>query len=90
MKETRKLSDLVSVGPATLKDFEVVGIKSVAQLALCKPQELYDKLCSRTGQQHDICALDVFSATVAQAKNPRLPIEKGQWWYWSRLRKQKL
>jgi hypothetical protein len=24
---------------------------------------------------------------VAQAKNPRLPLEQCQWWYWSRKRK---
>jgi hypothetical protein len=34
-----------------------------------------------------MCCLDVFQAAVAQAKNPKLPIDKRQWWYWSRLRK---
>jgi hypothetical protein len=24
---------------------------------------------------------------VAQARNPRLPAQKCQWWYWSRKRK---
>ncbi len=88
MKDTRDLSDLTGVGLATLKDFEVLGIKTVRQLAGCKPQELYDQLCKRTNRQHDICALDVFSAAVAQAKNPKLPPKKRQWWYWSQLRKQ--
>jgi hypothetical protein len=29
----------------------------------------------------------VFVAAVAQAKDPHLPVEQRQWWYWSRLRK---
>lgn len=83
----RRLKDLISVGPAFLRDFELVGIRSVAQLARANPRKLYEKLCKVTGQRQDICCLDVFSAVVAQARNPRLPAEKCQWWYWSRRRK---
>ena len=72
-----------------LKDFKVLGIDSVAQLARREPQELYDELCRRTKQRHDICVLDTFTAAVAQARDPHLPPEKGQWWYWSRVRKAK-
>jgi nucleotidyltransferase/DNA polymerase involved in DNA repair len=88
MKDSRKLSDLVSVGPAPLKDFTVVGIKTVRQLARSKPTALDQKLCGKTGQKHDRCALDVFTATVAQAKNPKLPLEKCHWWHRSKVRKQ--
>jgi nucleotidyltransferase/DNA polymerase involved in DNA repair len=83
----RRLGDLVSIGPAMLKDFELLGIRSVAQLARQKPQSLYEKLCRVTGKSQDICVLDVFSAAVAQARNPQLPAEECQWWYWSRKRK---
>jgi nucleotidyltransferase/DNA polymerase involved in DNA repair len=82
-----KLGDLVSIGPAMLKDFELLGIRSVAQLARQKPESLYEKLCQVTGKCQDICVLDTFSAAVAQARNPRLPAEQRQWWYWSRKRK---
>jgi hypothetical protein len=84
---SRRLEDLISVGPAFLRDFELVGIRSVPQLARANPRKLYEKLCRVTGQRHDICCLDVFSAVVAQARNPRLPAEQCQWWYWSRQRK---
>jgi hypothetical protein len=83
----RNLADLVSIGPAMLRDFELLGIRSVAQLARQKPESLYEKLCRVTGKSQDICCLDVFSAAVAQARNPRLPAEQHQWWYWSRKRK---
>jgi nucleotidyltransferase/DNA polymerase involved in DNA repair len=83
----RRLGDLVSIGPTMLKDFELLGIRSVAQLARQKPESLYEKLCQVTGKSQDICVLDTFSAAVAQARNPQLPTEQCQWWYWSRKRK---
>ena len=83
----RELKDLVSIGPAMLRDFELLGIASVAQLSKRNPEILYEKLCQITGQPQDICCLDVFRAAVAQARNPLLPLEQRQWWYWSRRRK---
>ena len=82
----RRLEDLVSVGPAIVRDFKMLGIRSVRQLARRNPEKLYEKLCELTGPL-DICCLDVFRAAVAQARDPRLPDEQCQWWYWSRRRK---
>jgi len=83
----RHLKDLVSVGPAMIRDFRLLGIHSVAQLSRRNPEKLYEQLCETTGQAQDICCLDVFRAAVAQARNPKLPAEQRQWWYWSRQRK---
>jgi hypothetical protein len=83
----RRLRDLISVGPATLRDFELLGIRGMAQLARQNPTRLYERFCEKTGKPVDICLLDVFSTAVAQARNPRLPAEQCQWWYWSRRRK---
>ncbi|HJY88081.1 MAG TPA: helix-hairpin-helix domain-containing protein [Candidatus Acidoferrales bacterium] len=85
--ETRKLGDLISIGAAMLRDFEQLGISSVAQLAREHPRRLYRRLNRSTGQRHDICVLDAFSAAIAQARNPRLEREKSEWWYWNRKRK---
>jgi hypothetical protein len=85
--QQRRIDDLVSVGSAMVRDFEMLGIRSVAQLARRNPEKLYQRLCEVTGQAQDICCLDVFRAAVAQARNPRLPLEQAQWWYWSRQRK---
>jgi len=83
----RKLADLISIGPAMLRDFEMLGIRSVGQLARQNPRRMYERLGRATGQQQDPCVLDTFCAAVAQARNPRLAAEKCQWWYWSRKRK---
>lgn len=84
---TRRLQDLFSVGPATVRDLARLGIHTVPQLAACDAQELYDRLCAVTGVRHDPCCHDVFAAAVAQARDPRLPRELCWWWTWSRIRK---
>lgn len=86
-REERQLQDLISVGPAMLGGFERLGIRSVSQLAQQNPSTLYEKLCRAKGERIDICCLDLLNAAVAQARNPMLPAEKCQWWYWSRRRK---
>jgi nucleotidyltransferase/DNA polymerase involved in DNA repair len=82
-----QLGDLISIGPAMLRDFELLGIRSVAQLARQDPRRMYEKLGRVARQHQDICVLDTFCAAVAQARNPRLPAEQCQWWYWSKRRK---
>ncbi len=88
MSDTRELQDLISVGPSIAKDFEMLGIRSVGQLAKHDPKKMYARLQRVTGTHMDICVLDTFEAAVAQARNPRLPVEKCQWWWWSRKRKR--
>jgi Pathogenicity locus len=83
----RQLGDLISIGPAMLRDFAELRIRSVGQLARQNPQRMYERLNRLSGQRQDPCVLDTFCAAVAQATNPRLPAEKCQWWYWSRKRK---
>ena len=83
----QELRGLISIGPATVRDFKLLGVNSVADLARQNPENLYRKLCRVTGKRQDICVLDMFCAGVAQARNPRLPAEQCQWWYWSGRRK---
>ena len=85
---TRGLAELISVGPAMQRDFALLGIRSVEQLAKQDPDRLYEKLGRVAKQHQDICVLDVFRAAVAQARDPLLPAEQCQWWYWSRQRKE--
>jgi nucleotidyltransferase/DNA polymerase involved in DNA repair len=85
--EKRHLKDLISIGPAMLRDFELLGIRSVRRLAKQDAKKLYGKLRRIARQHQDICVLDTFEAAVAQARNPRLPVERCQWWWWSKRRK---
>jgi len=87
MRDKRLLGDLVSIGPAMLRDFELLGVRSVRGLARRNPRSLYEQLCRARGQAQDLCVFDTFRAAVAQARNPRLPAAQREWWYWSRKRK---
>ena len=87
MQSIRKLGDLSGVGKAMLKDFALLNIRSIEELATADPQKLYDELCDRSQSRQDPCVLDTFRCAVEQARNPRLPTEQRNWWYWSRLRK---
>jgi hypothetical protein len=89
LTEERRLKDLVSVGPAMLKDFALLGITTVSQLRSRSPERMYRNLCRLKGHHIDPCCLDVFVAAVSQAKDPDLPIEQRRWWYWSRVRKNR-
>jgi hypothetical protein len=41
---TRHLADLISIGPAMLRDFDLLGIRSVPQLAKQNPKRMYARL----------------------------------------------
>lgn len=64
----------------------MLGIHTVSELARQEPRALYERLCAVTGHRHDPCCEDVFSAAVAQARDPDLPAEQADWWWWSRRR----
>ena len=72
-----------------LKDFELLRVTSVDELAERNPTELYEELSRLTRTRQDPCVLDTFCAAVAQARDPDLPVEQRNWWYWSRIRKAK-
>jgi pathogenicity locus Cdd1 protein len=52
---SRRLQDLISVGPAMLRDFELLKVRSISQLARRDPRKMYEKLCRITGQRIDVC-----------------------------------
>ena len=87
LSAARELRDLRGIGPAMLADFRLLKVHSVAQLAREDGAELYERLASIRGVRQDPCVLDTFHCAVAQARNPDLPEEQKNWWYWSNVRK---
>ncbi len=84
----RQLKDLRGVGRAFLKDFELLGVRSVADLARSDGLVLYERLNRITRVRQDPCVLDTLRCAVEQARDPELPDEQKNWWYWSRQRKR--
>ena len=73
----------MNVGPATLKDLELLGIQSIAQLENQNPDNLYKQLEKITKTKQDPCVWDVFAAIIHEVQTG----EKLPWWHWSRIRK---
>ena len=88
--DTRKLSDLRGIGVRMLEDFQQLGITSVHQLRSKDAAQLYARMCELSGTRQDPCVLDTFRCAIEQARNPALPREQQDWWYWSGLRKRGL
>jgi hypothetical protein len=70
----RRFTEIPNVGPATAGDFETLGLRTPAELADCDADELHARLCRITGQRHDPCVIDVFTAAIAFMRGgPALP-----------------
>jgi hypothetical protein len=87
LSDTRRLADLSGIGKAMLRDFERLGVTSVAQLATLDAQTLYEQFWALEGVRPDPCVLDTYACAIAQARDPNLPADQRQWWWWSRQRK---
>ena len=83
MKSRSPLAELRNVGPAMLRDFEMLGITSVDELASCDADELHQRLQEKTGQRQDPIVWDVFAATIHQARTG----EALNWWAFTPVRK---
>ncbi len=83
---TNKLQSIPNVGPAIAAKLELLGIHSPSDLSDKDPYALYDKLCEKTGERHDLCLLDVFISAVSFSKGvPAMP-----WWKFTTERKARL
>ena len=80
-----QLSELHNIGKAMLRDFDVLGITSVAQLAGQDADELYARIGILTGARHDPCVHDTYAAAIHQAKTG----EALDWWAFTPLRKER-
>jgi hypothetical protein len=81
--EVTQLSELRNIGKAMLKDFELLGIKSVKQLARCDADKLYTRIHTLTGTRHDPCVWDTYAAAIHQAKTG----EALAWWEFTKVRR---
>jgi hypothetical protein len=81
-----ELSQLRNIGKAMRADFELLGIKTVKQLARCNADDLYARVQQLTHTRHDPCVWDTYAAAIHQAKTG----EALPWWDFTKVRKQKL
>ena len=76
---------IINVGPATSKDFQLLGYQTPQELIGEDPARVYLRLCEVTQVRQDPCVLDVLmSAIDYMGGNP-----PRQWWDYTAARKQK-
>jgi nucleotidyltransferase/DNA polymerase involved in DNA repair len=80
-----ELGELRNIGKAMLRDFELLGITSVKQLAKCDADRLYERIQHLTSTRHDPCVWDTYAAAIHQAKTG----EALPWWDFTKVRKQR-
>ena len=85
LKIDSELLTLMNVGAATYQDLQLLGIKSINDLANACPDELYIRLQKITGHPHDPCVWDIFAAAINEAQTGK----KERWWKWTKIRKQR-
>ena len=83
VKVKSELQTIPNVGPSIEKDLQLLGIHKVTDLKGRKAMDLYDKLCSLTGERQDPCVLDVFLSAIHYAETG----EKRTWWSFTPERK---
>jgi hypothetical protein len=88
--DTRHLRDLRGIGVSIEANLKQLGVRTVGELARHDGDSLYEALCELSRTRQDPCVLDTFRCAVAQARNPKLPVEQCNWWWWSRQRKSAL
>ncbi|HYM34786.1 MAG TPA: helix-hairpin-helix domain-containing protein, partial [Steroidobacteraceae bacterium] len=80
-----ELKNLRNIGKAMLKDFELLGVRSVKQLAGCDADKLYARIQKLTGTRHDPCVWDTYAAAIHQAKTG----DARDWWEFTKVRKER-
>ena len=80
----KSLLDLPNVGPATVADLHLLGIRKPDDLSGLDAYEMYDRLCTITNAKHDPCVVDVFLSVVSFANGGTAK----PWWDFTAERKQ--
>jgi hypothetical protein len=80
-----KFTDLPNIGPASARDFELLGFTQPSQLVGADPWHLYQALCVASGTRQDPCVLDVLMSVTdflgGAAAKP--------WWDYTEVRKRR-
>lgn len=80
-----ELLTLRNIGPAMRRDFTLLGITSIKQLARRNPDKLYACIQKLTNTRHDPCVWDTYAAAIHQAKTG----EALPWWHFTHVRKRR-
>lgn len=81
-----RLEDLPNIGPAMIRDLNLLGIQTPTDLIGHDAYALYEELSLRTGTRQDPCVLDVFLSVVRFMDGG----DAQPWWGFTKERKRAL
>ncbi len=82
-REVRRFSDIPNIGPAMIRDFQRLGLRTPADLKKKDTLALYKKMCRISGSRQDPCVLDTYMAAIDFMNGvPAKP-----WWSYTKARK---
>lgn len=84
-KKHDELLALRNIGLAMRRDFDLLGIRTAAQLARCNADTLFARIQRKTHTRHDPCVWDTYAAAIHQARTS----EALPWWHFTRERKRR-
>jgi len=79
-----KLDKLPNIGKAIAKDLQSIGLDHPRKLIGKNSFELYEELCTKSGQNHDPCVIDVFLSAIHFMEGG----EPFPWWSFTDERKK--
>jgi len=79
-----ELVALPNIGKAIAGDLLLIGIDHPKKLIGKKPIDMYNALCTATGEKHDLCVLDTFMSAVHFMETG----EALTWWSFTKERKR--
>lgn len=77
-----ELERIPGVGKQVARDLWNIGVRSVEDLRDKSPEQLYVRLCVKTGTGVDRCMLYVFRCAVYYAMTDKHDPELLKWWRW--------
>lgn len=63
-RDVKKFQDIPNIGPAMARDFNLLGLRTPADLIHTHPHTLYKKMCKVSGVRQDPCVLDTYIAAI--------------------------
>jgi hypothetical protein len=84
-RDAKRLEDIPNIGPAMVRDFNLLGIRTPYDLIDKDPFQLYNALGTRTGARQDPCVLDTYLAAVDFMNGA----PARAWWQYTPMRKKR-
>ena len=83
--EVKDFKNIPNIGPAMVRDFHRLGLKTPKDLKKKDPLKLYKEMCRISGTRQDPCVLDTYMAAIDFMNGA----SARPWWQYTKIRKDR-